>query len=587
MSTAHTDQRTESGLVPGTRPRGGRNARPGVDPSSALAFDYVVVGAGTAGCLVANRLSRDRSKRVLLLEAGGRDDYRWIRIPVGYLYCIGNPRTDWMFHTEPEAGLNGRRLRYPRGKVLGGCTSINGMIYIRGQARDYDHWAACTGDDGWRWAECLPFFMRHEDHYSVSAQGAGGARSESASFHGRGGEWRVERQRLRWDILEAFARAAEQAGLVTTPDFNRGNNDGVGFFEVNQRAGTRWNAVRAFVQPCRGRANLEVWTHAHVARLSVERGDGGALRCTGARVITPQGVREVSARVELILAAGSLGTPQLLQLSGIGPGPLLQRHGVPVLHDLPGVGENLQDHLQIRAAFKVNGVTTLNTLANSWWGRMRIGAEYLFLRRGPMTMAPSQLGAFTRSSAGLEWPDLEYHVQPLSLDAFGEPLHDFDAFTASVCNLNPTSRGHVHIRSPRHEDAPLIAPNYLSTDHDRKIAAQSLRLTRRIVGQPALAPYRPEEFRPGVQYQTDDELARLSGDIATTIFHPVGTCKMGRAQDPEAVVDSRLRTRGVAGLRVVDASVMPTITSGNTNAPTLMIAEKAAHWICSEHGHAS
>ncbi len=553
---------------------------------AAPSFDFVVVGAGTAGCLLANRLSRDPSRRVLLLEAGGVDDYHWIRIPVGYLYCIGNPRTDWLYYTEPEPGLNGRKLRYPRGKVLGGCSSINGMIYMRGQSRDYDGWAELTGDASWRWSNCLPFFKQHEDYHLFDA--AGGAEAEElAEFHGRGGEWRVERQRLRWQILEAFAEAAVQAGLPRCHDFNRGNNDGVGYFEVNQRKGFRWSTVHGFLRPARsGRANLTTWTRAQATRLLLERTEAG-LRCSGVQVRTPEGQREVQARAEVVLAAGSIGTPQLLQLSGVGPGPLLQRCGITLRHELPGVGENLQDHLQIRAAFRVQGVTTLNTLASSWWGKLRIGLQYACLRSGPMSMAPSQLGAFTRSDPGLAFPDLEYHVQPLSLDAFGEPLHEFDAFTASVCNLNPTSRGQVQITSPDPEQAPAIRPNYLSTPHDRQIAAQSLRLTRRIVAQPALARFRPEEFRPGLQYQSDEELARLSGDIATTIFHPVGTCKMGKAADHLAVVSPRLQLHGVRGLRVADASVMPTITSGNTNSPTLMIAEQAARWLLADHAHST
>ncbi len=556
--------------------------------TDAPSFDHIVVGAGTAGCLLANRLSADPSKRVLLLEAGGRDDYHWIHIPVGYLYCIGNPRTDWLYKTEPDPGLNGRSLRYPRGKVLGGCSSINGMIYMRGQARDYDHWAALTGDDRWRWDACLPVFRQHEDHHAGAdaLHGAGGRDPAFATFHGVGGEWRVEKQRLRWDVLDAFALAAQQAGIPATADFNRGNNEGVGYFEVNQRAGWRWNTAKAFLRPtCYGRPNFELWTGAQVTRLLLERRADGQLRCTGCEVATPQGLQTVRAEGEVLMAAGAVGTPQILQLSGIGPGELLHRHGIGVGHELPGVGENLQDHLQIRAVFSVQGVKTLNTLANSMLGKARIGLEYLLRRSGPMSMAPSQLGAFTKSSPERAWPNLEYHVQPLSLDAFGEPLHDFDAFTASVCNLNPTSRGSVRIRSPRFEDAPAIAANYLSTDEDRRIAADSLRLTRRIAAQPALAGYRPQEVRPGVQFQTDEDLARLAGDIGTTIFHPVGTCRMGRDDDPQAVVDARLRVRGVAGLRVVDASVMPTITSGNTNSPTLMIAEKAAAWVAADHGH--
>ncbi|MBA3591265.1 GMC family oxidoreductase [Methylibium sp.] len=553
--------------------------------SDALRFDHVIIGAGTAGCLLANRLSADPGKRVLLIEAGGRDNYHWIHIPVGYLHCIGNARTDWLYRTEPDPGLNGRVLRYPRGKVLGGCSSINGMIYMRGQSRDYEHWADVTGDDAWRWEAVLARFRQHEDHHGGDA-----ADPEFAAFHGRGGEWRVEKQRLRWDLLDAFALAARQAGIPASRDFNRGDNEGVGYFEVNQRAGWRWNTARAFLRPaCHGRPNFTMWTGAQVARLLLERGTAGALRCTGCEVRTPQGLQTVKVDGEVLLCAGAIGSPQLLQLSGIGPAELLRERGVPVQHALQGVGENLQDHLQIRAVFKVTGARagrlTLNTRAASWWGKALIGLEYAARRSGPMSMAPSQLGAFTRSSPGHAWPNLEYHVQPLSLEAFGEPLHGFDAFTASVCNLNPTSRGSVRIKSPRFEDAPAIAPRYLSTAEDRQVAADSLRVTRRIAAQPALAGYRPEEFRPGLQYQSDEELAQLAGDIGTTIFHPVGTCRMGRADDPDAVVDARLRVRGVGGLRVVDASVMPTITSGNTNSPTLMIAEQAAAWIVADGGH--
>jgi len=547
---------------------------------ASLAFDYVIVGAGTAGCLLANRLSADPARRVLLLEAGGSDHYAWIHIPVGYLYCIGNPRTDWMYFTEPDAGLNGRRLRYPRGKVLGGSSSINGMIYMRGQRRDYDGWADAVGDDTWSWDACLPYFKRHEDHWRGDADGGD---DDFRAHHGHRGEWRVERQRLRWDVLDAFARAAQQAGIPATDDFNRGDNHGVAYFEVNQRRGWRWNTTKAFLRGVRRRPNLAVWTGAHAQRLRLERAADGALRCTGVQVRTPAGVQHVAAARETLLAAGSIGSVQLLQLSGVGAGNVLQRHGLAVQHDLPGVGENLQDHLQIRAVFKVQGVRTLNTLAASAAGRLRIGLEYALNRSGPMSMSPSQLGAFARSDPTRTWPNLEYHVQPLSLDAFGEPLHRFDAFTASVCNLNPTSRGHVRIVSPNPDEAPAIAPQYLSTEEDRRVAAQSLRLTRTIVAQPALAPYRPEEFRPGSQYRTDEELARLAGDIATTIFHPVGTCRMGHADDPTAVVDARLRVRGIGALRVADASVMPTITSGNTNSPTLMIAERAAEWIRQTH----
>ncbi|WLS05430.1 GMC family oxidoreductase [Shinella oryzae] len=553
-------------------------------PPSDHAFDYIIVGGGSAGCLLANRLSRDPALRVLLLEAGRKDDYPWIHIPVGYLYCIGNPRTDWLYKTEPDAGLNGRSLRYPRGKTLGGCSSINGMIYMRGQARDFDGWAAMTGDDAWSWQNCLPDFKAHEDHYRLDngADPKTGDNSRFSDMHGHGGEWRIEKQRLKWDILESFAEAAVEAGIPRSDDFNSGDNEGVGYFEVNQRSGWRWNTSKAFLRPARNRPNLTVWTQAHVERLILETTASGGTRCAGA-VVHRQGQRvEVRARREVILSAGAIGSPQILQLSGIGPAGLLKRHGVEVVHDLPGVGENLQDHLQIRAVFKVGNARTLNTLANSLVGKAMIGLEYALKRSGPMSMSPSQLGAFTRSDDSQAHANLEYHVQPLSLDAFGEPLHDVPALTASVCNLNPTSVGSVRIRSDRASDAPAIAPNYLSTEDDRKIAAESLRQVRRIVSQPALAKYKPQEWKPGVQFQSDEELARLAGDIANTIFHPVGTTKMGRDDDPMAVVDSRLKVRGIEGLRVVDAGIMPKITSGNTNAPTLMIAEKAAGWIVAD-----
>ena len=565
-------------------------------------FDYIIVGAGTAGCLLANRLSADASKRVLLIEAGKRDDYHWIHIPVGYLYCIGNPRTDWLYETEAAAGLNGRTLRYPRGKVLGGCSSINGMIYMRGQSRDYNQWSAITDDPQWRWDQCLPYFKFHEDHHqgATETHGAHGvpaallnpqAHQDAASAEyfrilkarKAGGEWRIEKQRLSWGVLDAFAQAAQQAGVPASADFNQGNNEGVGYFEVNQKSGWRWNTAQAFLRPtCYGRPNFELWTQAQVARLVIETDADGGKRCTGVKVWDGHQLVTATATREVALSAGSIGSAQILQLSGIGAANSLKQNGVEVMHDLPGVGANLQDHLQIRSVYKVKHAKTLNTLANSWWGKAKIGLEYAMSRSGPMSMAPSQLGAFTKSDPAREWANIQYHVQPLSLDAFGEPLHKFPAITASVCNLNPSSRGSVTLKSPDFKVPPAIAPNYLSTEEDRKVAADSLRVTRRIMSQPAMAAFEPEEFKPGVQYQSDEELAKLAGDIASTIFHPVGTTRMGREDDPMAVVNSHLQVRGIRGLRVVDAGVMPSITSGNTNSPTLMIAEKAAHWMAKD-----
>ena len=565
-------------------------------------FDYIIVGAGTAGCLLANRLSADASKRVLLIEAGKRDDYHWIHIPVGYLYCIGNPRTDWLYETEAAEGLNGRTLRYPRGKVLGGCSSINGMIYMRGQSRDYNQWAALTDDPQWRWDQCLPYFKFHEDHHqgATETHGANGvpaallnpqAHQDAASAEyfrvlkarKAGGEWRIEKQRLSWGVLDAFAQAAQEAGVPASADFNQGNNEGVGYFEVNQKSGWRWNTAQAFLRPtCYARPNFELWTQAQVARLVIETDADGGKRCTGVKVWDGHQLVTATATREVALSAGSIGSAQILQLSGIGASNSLKQNGVEVMHDLPGVGANLQDHLQIRSVYKVKHAKTLNTLANSWWGKAKIGLEYAMSRSGPMSMAPSQLGAFTKSDPAREWANIQYHVQPLSLDAFGEPLHKFPAITASVCNLNPSSRGSVTLKSPDFKVPPAIAPNYLSTEEDRKVAADSLRVTRRIMSQPAMAVFEPEEFKPGVQYQSDEELAKLAGDIASTIFHPVGTTRMGREDDPMAVVNSHLQVRGIRGLRVVDAGVMPNITSGNTNSPTLMIAEKAAHWMAKD-----
>jgi len=584
-----------------------------------LSFDYVIVGAGTAGSLLANRLSANPNVRVLLIEAGAKDDYHWIHIPVGYLYCIGNPRTDWLYQTQSEPGLGGRSLRYPRGKVLGGCSSINGMIYMRGQSRDYDAWANATQDASWSWQSCLPYFKFTEDHHLGASlnHGSKGAvdfsllsapNNAAPDLHPQathaylkdlqrqqaGGEWRVERQRLQWAVLEDFASACEQAGIPKTSDFNAGNNFGVGYFEVNQSKGIRWNTAKAFLRPtCYGRANFEMWTHAHVSKLELARQNNGQLKCSGLEVLTSSGKIRVSSTQEVILCAGAVATPQLLQLSGIGEPHALSQLGIEPQLASPGVGANLQDHLQLRSIFKVQNTQTLNTLSRSWWGKAKMGLEYLMHRRGPLSMAPSQLGVFTKSDPSLDWPDLQYHVQPLSLGAFGEPLHDFDAMTASVCNLNPSSRGHVRLASADPKAAPLIQPNYLSTEEDRQKAAKAIRLTRALMQQSAMAKYSPTEYLPGEQYQSEYELQAMAGQIGTTIFHPVGTARMGAKGDPFAVLDSRFRVqdhqRGdcVQGLRVVDASAMPNITSGNTNSPTLMMAEKAAQWIAQDHAQNS
>jgi choline dehydrogenase-like flavoprotein len=531
-------------------------------------YDYIVVGAGSAGCVLANRLSADPSSRVLVLEAGGRDNWIWFHIPVGYLFAIGNPRSDWCFKTEPEEGLNGRALNYPRGKVIGGSSAINAMIYMRGQSADYDHWRQ-LGLSGWSWADVLPYFKKHENHFLGQSD-----------HHAVGGEWRVEPPRVRWDILDAFRLAAEQAGIKPVSDFNCGDNEGSCYFHVNQHRGRRWSAARGFLKPVLHRPNLRLETGCLVEGVVFD-----GKRAAGVRWRQDGVSRSARCRGEVILSAGAIGSVQILQLSGVGPAQHLAAHGLPLVVDRPGVGENLQDHLQLRLIYQVSGVRTLNETYRSLVRRAGMGWQYAVLRTGPLTMAPSQLGLFTRSDPSRERANIQFHIQPLSLDKFGDPLHAFPAFTASVCNLQPVSRGFVRVRSADPAAAPIIKPNYLSAEEDRRVAADSIRVTRRIVGQPALQRFHPVEFLPGTQVENDEaSLAKAAGDIGTTIFHPVGTAKMGRTDDPRAVVDARLRVVGVERLRVVDASVMPTITSGNTNSPTMMIAEKGAAMIREDAG---
>lgn len=525
-------------------------------------FDYIIAGAGSAGCVLANRLSADPRNRVLLLEAGGDDNWIWFHIPVGYLFAIGNPRSDWLFRTTKVPGLNGRDLAYPRGKVIGGCSAINGMIYMRGQSTDYENWRQ-QGLEGWGWEDVLPWFKRHEDHF-------GGA----DAMHGAGGEWRIEEPRMRWEILDKVAQAAEQAGIPATPDFNRGNNFGSSYFQINQRRGRRWSAARGFLKPVLQRPNLTVLRGVHVASLTLS-----GKHVTGVSYKQGGITRFARAAGETVLTAGSVGTPQILELSGIGNGALLQSLDIETQHHLPGVGENLQDHLQLRPIYSVSGVRTLNVDYQSLIKRAWMGIEYALFRRGPMTMAPSQLGIFAKSSERFEMPNVQYHVQPLSLEKFGDPLHPFPAITVSVCNLRPTSRGNIHVTSQNPVDQPDIAPNYLASEEDRRVAVESIQLTRKIIAAPALQPYRPQEYQPGDHITSDEELAHAAGDIGTTIFHPVGTAKMGIESDPMSVTDGRLRVRGLKGVRIADASVMPTITSGNTNSPVMMIAEKAAGMI--------
>ena len=532
-------------------------------------YDYIIIGAGTAGCVLANRLSKDPNCNVLLLEAGGKDNYFWINIPVGYLYTIANPRTDWCYNIEPDPGLNGRSIGYARGKVLGGCSSINAMIYMRGQRSDFDYWES-LGNRGWSWNDVLPVYIKSESYEHGADE-----------FHGADGELRVEDRRVNWEILDAWREAAEECGIPKIDEFNRGDNFGNAYFQMNQRRGSRWSGTKAFLRPVLSRPNLTVITHAHVQKLVINS-QSGSKKATGVEVrINDDSAKVFNASREVILSAGAIGSPQILQLSGIGSGDFVKEKGLEVVHDLPGVGENLHDHLQVRSVYKVENTVTLNKRANSLFGKMKMGLEYFMFKRGPLTMPPSQLGAFAMSDETQASANIEWHVQPLSLEKFGDPLHQFNAITPSVCNLRPTSRGHVRIRTAKAEDYPAITLNYLSSEQDRDVAVAGLKFTRRIMAAKALERFNPQEWKPGPELKTDEDLYQAAGDLGTTIFHPVGTCKMGN--DELAVVNDRLQVHGIAGLRVIDASIMPRITSGNTNAPTVMIAEKGAEFILQDH----
>jgi choline dehydrogenase len=557
-----------------------------------MIFDTVIVGAGSAGCLLANRLSADPNHQVLLIEAGAEDDWLWIKIPVGYLFTIANPRTDWCFKTEPDPGLNHRSIHYARGRVIGGSSSINAMIYMRGQASDYDRWVAATGDARWHWDQSLAIYKSLEDYFG----------GENA-WHGRGGEMRVEAARVQWKILDAWRDAAQEQGIPSIDEFNRGDNLGCAYFQMTQKRGVRWSMADAFLHPIRHRKNLTVMTKTQVLRLMTgpikdatrhqprytKRGWANAAHeMRGLEVLTNGTRQMIHVRDQVVLAAGAVSTPHLLQVSGIGAASRLKDLGISPVHDLPGVGENLQDHLQIRTVYKVENCKTVNTLYKNWLTRMGMGLQYALFRTGPMTMPPSTLGAFAKSDPGLATPDMEWHVQPLSLPKFGEPLHGFNAITPSVCNLRPTSRGWIRPGHPDPMASPKIFCNYLSTADDLHVAVAGLQMTRQIMQSAALRPFTPQEVLPGPGVVSVAALENAARDLGTTIFHPVGTCAMGkvdehgRAADPMTVLDSELRVRGVARLRVVDASAMPTITSGNTNAPVMLIAEQAARSILAD-----